>query len=116
MEFKDRVRSLRDAAGLTQEQLADRVGLTGRAIGAWESGRAKPRIDKLQQLADYFGVSPHWLLDGDAKVELTASELELLNLFRSCSDVGRGVILDSARSAAARMPRGEAQARVGRSA
>lgn len=65
MDFSDRVRELREQSGLTQQELADRLGLTNRAIGAWESGRAKPRLDKLEQLAGILGTSAYYLLNGE---------------------------------------------------
>lgn len=65
MNFSDRVRELREQAGLTQQELADRLGLTNRAIGAWEAGRAKPRLDKLEQLASILGTSAYYLLNGE---------------------------------------------------
>jgi repressor LexA len=65
MDFADRLKSLRTAAGLTQTDVADRLGLTNRAIGAWESGRAKPRLDKMGELADLFGVPVSELLGED---------------------------------------------------
>ena len=57
MDFSSRVRSLRDRSGITQAELAEKLGLTNRAVGAWESGRSRPRLDKMQQLADLFGVT-----------------------------------------------------------
>ncbi len=65
MDFSARVRALRESAGLTQAQLADKVGLTNRAVGAWESGRSKPRLDKLSQLAETLGTTPYYLMNGD---------------------------------------------------
>ncbi len=57
MNFSQRFKGLRLKAGLTQAEVAERLDLTNRAIGAWESGRSRPRLDKLQQLADLFGVT-----------------------------------------------------------
>lgn len=65
MDFSARVRALRESAGLTQAQLADKVGLTNRAVGAWETGRSKPRLDKLSQLAEILGTTPYYLMNGD---------------------------------------------------
>lgn len=65
MDFSARVKALREAAGLTQAELADKVGLTNRAVGAWESGRSKPRLDKLSKLADILGTTPYYLMNGD---------------------------------------------------
>lgn len=57
MDFGQRVKKLRDAAGLTQEELADVLEVSRPAVGAWESGRSRPRLDKMQQLANYFSVT-----------------------------------------------------------
>lgn len=65
MDFSARVKALREAADLTQAELADKVGLTNRAVGAWESGRSKPRLDKLSKLADILGTTPYYLMNGD---------------------------------------------------
>nr|DAF71545.1 MAG TPA: hypothetical protein [Caudoviricetes sp.] len=65
MDFSTRVKALREGAGLTQAELADKVGLTNRAVGAWESGRSRPRLDKLSKLADILGTTPYYLLNGD---------------------------------------------------
>lgn len=64
MGFSDRVRKLREQSGLTQQELADKLGLTNRAVGAWESGRSKPRLDKLDELARLLGTSTYYLLNG----------------------------------------------------
>ena len=65
MDFSTRVKALREDAGLTQAQLAEGLGLTNRAIGAWESGRSKPRLDKLTRLAEILGTTPDYLMNGD---------------------------------------------------
>ncbi len=50
--FKDMLRKLREAKGMTQEQLAERVGVTREYITMLESGaRANPTIDTLKKLA-----------------------------------------------------------------
>ena len=66
MDFSQRIKMLRDRSGLTQAELADRLGLTNRAIGAWESGRSRPRLDKMQQLADLFGITVSELMGEEA--------------------------------------------------
>lgn len=62
MEFGQRVKKLRIEAGLTQEDIAKKLGLSKTAVGAWENGRAKPRLDKMNQLSDLFGVPVSELL------------------------------------------------------
>lgn len=67
MTLGERLRKLRKDLGMTQEQVAERITpkYTSAAVGAWESGRAKPRLDVLNQLADIFNVTSNYLLNGD---------------------------------------------------
>ena len=66
MEFGDKLRSLRTKAGLTQLDIAEKLDVSAAAIGAWENGRAKPRLTKLGQLADLFDTSAADLMGEDA--------------------------------------------------
>ena len=66
--FGDLVRQHRRRLGLTQEDLAERAGVSVRAVGKWESGRvAAPRLPTLRLLADAFE------LDGAGRAEFLAS-------------------------------------------
>lgn len=80
MDFSERLRSLRDRAGLTQAEIADKLGLTSRAVGAWESGRARPRLDKMSQLADLFGVTVSDLMGEGAEVPMAGAPTGLVPL------------------------------------
>lgn len=77
MEFGDRIRKLRVEAGLTQEELGSRLDppVTYAAVGMWEKGKSKPRLDKLEQLAGILGTTAYYLLNGDGPqaVETKAS-------------------------------------------
>lgn len=58
----NRLKKLRKEKGLTQQELADKIGVTKLTILRWEKGDRVPKSDKAQQLADYFGVSVGYLL------------------------------------------------------
>ena len=60
--LKDRVYQLRKGAGLTQQQLGEVLGLTHKSISMLESGGRSTTIDKLVLLAEYFHVSPDYLV------------------------------------------------------
>lgn len=66
MEFGEKLRSLRMKAGLTQLDIAEKLDVSAAAIGAWENGRAKPRLTKLGQLAELLGTSAAELMGEDA--------------------------------------------------
>lgn len=60
----DRITGAREAAGLSQTELARRLGVRLATIRAWEDDQADPRANKLQMLAGLLGVSIMWLLTG----------------------------------------------------
>ena len=63
MQFK----ILREKAGLTQMQVSKTLGVPQPTIACWETGRAKPRADKLPQLAKVLGCTVDELLASDNK-------------------------------------------------
>lgn len=56
------LRALRKQQGLTQEQLAEAVGVTAGAVSKWEKGQSAPELGLLMELADFFDVSVDALL------------------------------------------------------
>lgn len=60
--FSERLIYLRLEQGLTQEQLAEKTGLTRSAIGLWEKGKRVPNALAVIALARYFGVTCGYLL------------------------------------------------------
>lgn len=65
--FGDRVVGAREGAGLSQEELARRLGVRPRTIQAWEEDTSEPRANKLQMLAGLTGVSMRWLMTGQGE-------------------------------------------------
>ena len=57
-----RIADARDDSGLTQKDLADRVGVTAQAVSKWERGSSCPDISILDEIADTLGVSVSSLL------------------------------------------------------
>ena len=54
MDFRERLFDLRHQAGLSQEELANLLGVTRQAVQKWEAGTSHPDMDNLVSLADYF--------------------------------------------------------------
>ena len=61
------LKELRTEKDLTQEQLAEQVGVTRRSVSRWETGSNLPDLDILLELADYYNVELRELLDGERK-------------------------------------------------
>ena len=57
MDFSKKLMHLRKQEGLSQEQLADRLGVTRQSVSKWESGTVLPEIVKLISLSEMFDVS-----------------------------------------------------------
>lgn len=62
----ERIRAARQAAGLSQEKLAERLGLTRQAVTKWETGQSAPSTENLLRLAEVLGVPVTALLDASA--------------------------------------------------
>lgn len=69
MTLAEKIAWCRKRAGLSQEELAERVGVSRQAVSKWELGDATPEVGKLLQLARTFGVTTDWLLGEDAPEE-----------------------------------------------
>ncbi|MBR3549490.1 MAG: helix-turn-helix domain-containing protein [Treponema sp.] len=55
--FKDNLAQMRKVLQLTQEDVAEKLGVTRQSVAKWESGESVPDLDKCKQLAEIFGVS-----------------------------------------------------------
>ncbi len=76
--FGDRVTGAREAAGMTQKELAKRLGVKLATLEGWENDLSEPRANKLQMLAGVLGVSLTWLLEGIGNgIEAPGGESEI---------------------------------------
>lgn len=65
--FGDRLAAAREMSGLTQDQLAQRLGVKVGTLRKWENDVAEPRANRLQMLAGLLNVSISWLLLGESE-------------------------------------------------
>ncbi|MDM8239896.1 helix-turn-helix domain-containing protein [Pseudoflavonifractor phocaeensis] len=72
MELKDRIALARKQAGLSQEQLGEKLGVSRQAVSKWESGQNNPDVAYLAEMCRLFGVSSDWLLLGQETEEASA--------------------------------------------
>lgn len=97
MEFGEKLRSLRTKAGLTQLDIAEKLDVSAAAIGAWENGRAKPRLTKLGQLAELLGTSAADLMGEDtaeAAISGTSRMVPLLGFAHMGDPCDEGSLAD----------------------
>ena len=64
MTIADRIQSLRKSKGMSQEELADAVGVSRQAVSKWESEQATPDLEKVVSMSDIFEVTTDYLLKG----------------------------------------------------
>ncbi len=74
MDIGKKIKQLRFKASLTQEQLAEKLGLSAQAVSKWENSVAMPDISLLPELAQVFGVSIDELFDLTAQQKLRRIE------------------------------------------
>ena len=69
-------KELRKEKGLTQEQLAEELNVSGRTISRWETGNNMPDLDILIMMSDFYKVDIRELIDGERKSERMNKEME----------------------------------------
>ncbi len=78
------IRALRERAGMTQRRLADRLGITDKAVSKWETDRGLPDITLVEPLACALGVSVAELLSGEQIVNVNRAGNLLRAKFYVC--------------------------------
>ena len=63
--FGDRLTAAREATGMTQATLAERLGVELQTLQNWEEDLAEPRANRLQMIAGVLGISITWLITGE---------------------------------------------------
>ena len=59
------ISTLRKEKNMTQQDLADKIGVTDRAISKWENGRGLPDLSLLKPLSDELGITINELISGE---------------------------------------------------
>ena len=69
MGLDERLYQLRKQKGLTQADVAEKLGISRQAVSRWEIGAAIPTLENIKILSELFDVSVEYLLQGDSGVE-----------------------------------------------
>lgn len=83
--FTQNLRRARKAAGLTQQQLADRLHVTRQSVSNWELGRTEPDFETVGRLAEIFGTSVSSLLGEDEKLPYPRFQKRFVLGFAVCA-------------------------------
>ena len=79
MELPEKILQFRKALGLSQEQLAEQVGVSRQSISKWETGQSAPELDKLVGLSRIFGISTDELLGNVPQKQVDSSPMNSVN-------------------------------------
>ena len=77
-----RLRELRIKSGLTQNEIATKLGVSGQTILNWENGIYEPKISQLIELADLFNVTVDYLIEREnapSQADIVCKELEKIS-------------------------------------
>ena len=74
MSLGERIALARKKAGLSQEQLGDKLGVSRQAVSKWESDQTNPDVAYVAQMCRLLGVSSDWLLLGEESAQGSAPE------------------------------------------
>ena len=88
MKFNEKLIKLRKAAGLSQEELGNRLDVARQTVSKWELGETTPEMDKLVELSNLFNVSMDEMAKETEIPEVIARELDHKKIDSVYNDVG----------------------------
>ena len=90
MTFGEKLKAARKEAGLSQEQLSEKLSVSRSAVAKWESDRGMPDVSNLKAMGELLGVSIDYLLDEDEKISFNETkdpiDLESFEKTGKCRD------------------------------
>lgn len=100
MIFADKLIELRKRAGMTQEELADKMNVSRQSIAKWEGAQSVPELSKILRLSQIFGVSTDYLLKDELELPDSVSGQTWEDARRNVSMEEANSFLDSRKKAA----------------
>ena len=82
------IKKLREAKGITQSELAEKIGVTSKAVSKWETSKGLPDITLIEPLSKILGISVVELMSGDTIINKNTSSNMLLSKFYVCPVCG----------------------------
>lgn len=86
---KNCLKELRTGQGISQKDLAEKLGVSQQTIASWEVDRTEPSNDFLKSIADFFEVSADYLLGRPTSFSLPRNEQRLLTDYNSLTAEGK---------------------------
>lgn len=82
------IKRLREGKGITQQQLAEKIGVSGKAVSKWETSKGLPDISLVEPLSQALGVSVMELMSGETVINKNISSNILFSKFYVCPVCG----------------------------
>lgn len=82
------IKKLREARGITQQQLAEKIGVSSKAVSKWETAKGLPDISLVESLSQVLGVSVMELMSGETVINKNISSNILFSKFYVCPVCG----------------------------
>lgn len=88
MKFNEKLIKLRKAAGLSQEELGNRLNVARQTVSKWELGETTPEMDKLEELSNIFEISIDELVKDNAIPNVITKEMNQEKIDSLYKDIG----------------------------
>ena len=88
-----RIKEFRKKAGLSQDVLAEKLGITQPFLNRWEKGKRHVTLERLGQLSEILDVPIEYLVAGTVVDSQTKANLELSNLMKDCDEDTNSLII-----------------------
>jgi len=95
--FAHNLSEIMENRGVTAQEICDALGFTPSAFSRWKNGDIYPRIDKIEMLANYFGIQKSDLIESK-KDKISPNQIELIEIYRSSPESVQSRILAYAKA------------------
>ena len=92
MKLHEKIYYCRKKAGYSQEEMADKLGVSRQAVSKWETGEAVPELVKFTAIAKLFNVTTDWLLKDDDSEPNGTETVKTENAPRVADEISDGVM------------------------
>lgn len=100
MKYTLLLKDIRKSRGMTQAELGEKVGTTGRVVGSWERMETPIQMDDACKCANALNCTPNDLIGWSGEMVLSMAERELIDNYRECNPPTRASILMVAKNGA----------------
>ena len=91
-EFSRKLKKLRQSRGLTQADVAVRLGISASTVGMYEQGRREPDLETMQKICKLYNVTPDYLVNADFDAPSEISDM--INEIRARMKQSQGMMFD----------------------